>query len=96
MAAYLVVEVNVEDKSEFENYKVMAAQAVSAYGGKYLARGGAVTVLEGDWEPERLVIVEFESAERAMQWWDSDEYEEAKNLRQRVATTRMILVEGLS
>jgi uncharacterized protein (DUF1330 family) len=96
MAAYLVVQIDVKDQSEFEKYKVMAAPAISAYGGKYLVRGGAITVLEGDWKPERFVIVEFESAERARQWWNSKEYEEAKNLRQRIATTRMILVEGAS
>jgi len=96
MAAYLAVQVEVKDQSEFEKYKVMAAAAVAAYGGKYLVRGGALTVLEGDWKPERLVIVEFESAERAMQWWNSQEYEEAKTLRQRIATARVILVEGVS
>ena len=96
MAAYLVVQINVKDQDEFEKYKVMAAPAISAYGGKYLVRGGAMTSLEGDWKPERFVIVEFESTERAMQWWNSKEYEEAKNLRQRIATTLMILVEGVS
>ena len=96
MAAYLVVQINVKDQDEFEKYKVMSAPAISAYGGKYLVRGGAITILEGDWKPERFVIVEFESAERAMQWWNSKEYEEAKNLRQRIATTLMILVEGVS
>ena len=55
-----------------------------------------MTSLEGDWKPGRFVIVEFESTERAMQWWNSKEYEEAKNLRQRIATTLMILVEGVS
>lgn len=96
MAAYLAVQVDVKDQSEFENYKVMAASAIAAYGGKYLVRGGALTVLEGDWKPGRFVIVEFESADRAMQWWNSQEYEEAKTLRQRIATAQVILVEGVS
>jgi len=96
MAAYLVVQIDVKDQGEFEKYKVMAAPAITAYGGKYLVRGGAITLLEGDWKPERFVIVEFESTERAMQWWNSKEYGEAKNLRQRIATTQMILVEGVS
>ena len=94
MAAYLVVEIEVKDPAEFENYKQMGGAAILLYGGKYLVRGGAMTTLEGDWYPERFVIVEFESAEKARQWWNSQEYEEAKNLRQRVANTRMILVEG--
>ena len=96
MAAYLVVQIDVQDQGEFDTSEVMAAPAITAYGGKYLVRGGAITLLEGDWKPERFVIVEFESTERAMQWWNSEEYGEAKNLRQRIATTRMILVEGVS
>jgi uncharacterized protein (DUF1330 family) len=96
MAAYIVVQISVNDQTEFEKYKQMSAPAIAAYGGKYLVRGGALTVMEGDWRPERFVIVEFESVERAKQWWNSKEYEEAKRLRQQIATTRMILVEGVS
>jgi uncharacterized protein (DUF1330 family) len=94
MAAYLVVEIDVKDQAEFENYKKMSGAAVLAHGGKFLVRGGAITTLEGDWHPKRFVIVEFESVEKARQFWNSQEYEQAKNLRQRIATTQMILVEG--
>jgi uncharacterized protein (DUF1330 family) len=94
MAAFLIVEIDVADQVEFEEYKRMVASTIAAYGGTYLVRGGAVETLEGDWSPERLVIVKFESKGRARQWWESAEYAEAKKLRQRIASTRMILVEG--
>lgn len=94
MAAFLIVEIDVADHVEFEEYKRMASPAIAAYGGTYLVRGGAVEALEGDWHPTRLVIVKFESKDRARQWWKSAEYAEAKTLRQRIASTRMILVEG--
>jgi uncharacterized protein (DUF1330 family) len=94
MAAFLIVEITVVDQEEFEKYKQMAAPAIAAFGGKYLVRGGALETLEGDWHPERFVIVEFETMAKAKQWWNSTEYREAKQLRQRIAHTRMILVEG--
>lgn len=96
MAAFLVVEIAVEDQKKFEKYKQMAAPTILAYGGRYWVRGGVIETLEGDWNPERLIIIEFESTNRAKQWWNSPEYEQAKTLRQQAANTRMILVEGLA
>jgi uncharacterized protein (DUF1330 family) len=94
MPAYLIAEVEVLDHKQFENYKQMAPPTIAAYGGKYLARGGPLETLEGEEISKRIVIVEFESSERAKEWWNSAEYREAKQLRQRSAKTTMILVEG--
>jgi uncharacterized protein (DUF1330 family) len=96
MPAYVVVDITVRDKAEYERYKGAAAAAVAAYGGRYLVRGGNVQVLEGSWLPPRFVILEFPTAEAARAWWASSEYGPAKALRQRVADTNMILVEGTS
>ncbi len=68
---------------------------MAQYGGEFVARGGAVTTLEGDWNPKRLVITKWESAARAMEWYDSEEYCEAKEMRHRASTGKMILVEGM-
>ena len=95
MSAYLVVEVEVRDAERYEDYKRMVPPTLAAYGGKFLARGGAVETLEGEWSPKRMVIVEFPSAERAKAWWASTEYAEAKALRQATADTQMILIEGV-
>ena len=65
-------------------------------GGTYLVRGGPIEVLEGNWHPNRIVVVRFDSAEAARKWWNSSEYAELKGMRQRSTTTSMILVEGLS
>jgi uncharacterized protein (DUF1330 family) len=96
MSAYVVVEVEVLDQERYETYKRLVPPSIAAYGGRFLVRGGAVEILEGTWSPKRLVILEFPSVERAKAWWSSTEYEEAKALRQRVARTQMIVVEGLS
>jgi uncharacterized protein (DUF1330 family) len=96
MPAYVVVEVEVKDPQSYEEYKLLAPPPIAAYGGRYLARGGRTEVLEGEWSPKRLVILEFPSLERAKEWWASAEYAEAKALRQRSASTRMVVVDGLA
>ena len=95
MPAYVVIDIEVNDPKRYEEYKRLAPPAIAAYGGRYLARGGHTETLEGDWSPGRLVILEFESVERAKEWWASEEYREAKSLRQRCASARMVTVEGV-
>ena len=95
MPAYVIVEVTVQDPVRYEDYKKMAAPTIAAFGGRYIVRGGAVQTLEGTWTPGRLVVLEFPSADRAREWWNSALYAPAKRLRHEVATTQMILVEGL-
>ena len=95
MPAYLIVNVEVFDGARYEDYKRLADVTVEAYGGRYLARGGRVEVLEGDWEPRRVVVVEFPTEAQARAWWDSPEYAEPKAIRQATAHTDMFVVEGL-
>jgi uncharacterized protein (DUF1330 family) len=85
MAAYILVEVHANDPVAYERYKELAPPSIALFGGRYLVRGGACDTLEGDWRPRRVVVLEFPSAERARAWWHSDEYREAKALRQSCA-----------
>lgn len=94
MPAYLVLDIKVHDPARYEDYKRMAAPTVSMFDGKYIVRGGQTKTMEGDWLPSRAVILEFPTRERAEAWWNSDEYREAKALRQSIATTQMVLMEG--
>jgi len=94
MAAYVVVDIHVQDPVRYEEYKCQAAPSVTAFGGRYLVRGGAVTKLEGDWTPARFVVLEFPSAARAKEWWNSDLYRPIKAIRHATARTSMVLVEG--
>jgi uncharacterized protein (DUF1330 family) len=96
MPAYLLVEIDIHDAAEYENYKKLTPASLVPYGGRFVVRGGAAETLEGDSRPGRIVVVEFPSLEKARQWWSSPEYEPAKKLRQRIATTRMLLVEGIN
>jgi len=95
MPAYVIVEIQVHDPVKFEEYKKQAPASIAAYGGKYLARGGAVETLDGNWAPERVVLLEFPSMERAREWYNSEQYAGAIQLRHASATSQFILVEGL-
>lgn len=94
MSAYVVVDIEVTDPVGYEEYKKLAAPTAALYGGRYLVRGGAVELLEGEWIPKRFVVIEFPSADQARAWWNSPEYAPAKAVRQRTARTDMILVQG--
>jgi uncharacterized protein (DUF1330 family) len=95
MAAYVINDMVVTDPDLFEDYKRLSPPTVAAYGGRFLARGGALESLEGDWSPKRLVILEFPSVAQARAWLDSPEYAPARALRQRAARSNMLVVEGV-
>lgn len=95
MAAYVLVHIDVKDPKTYEAYKEMAPLSIAQYGGRYIVRGPAPEVLEGTWEPKRLVLLEFPSVERAREWWNSPEYAPAKARRQSASTGDMVLLPGV-
>ena len=95
MPVYIIVEIDILDPVGYEEYKKLAGATVKKYGGKYIVRGGKTEVLEGDWKPKRIVILQFENMERAKAWLNCAEYAEPRKMRHRTAKTRMVLVEGL-
>ena len=95
MSAYVVVQVEVHDSERYERYKEMVPPTLEAYGGRFLVRGGATQTVEGSWSPPRLVVLEFDSIEQAKAWWGSEEYREAKQLRQETTHTEMIIAQGV-
>ncbi len=96
MSAYIIVQVDVHDPQRYQKYREMVPPTLEAYGGRFVVRGGQTETLEGDWDPGRVVVLEFDSVERAKAWWSSEEYREPKALRQRTADTQMIVVEGVA
>ena len=95
MAAYVVVQVDVQDPDRYDDYRKLVPPTLEQFGGRFIMRGGKVENMEGEWAPSRFVVIEFDNAERAKAWWSSDEYAPAKALRQQTAHTEMILVEGV-
>jgi uncharacterized protein (DUF1330 family) len=94
MPAYLIVETDITDPAQYEQYKTAAAAAVAAAGGRYIARGGELAVVEGDWTPERLVVLEFADLDAVKRFYDSPDYQAAIRLREGAATMKMVAVEG--
>jgi uncharacterized protein (DUF1330 family) len=94
MPAYVIVEVEITDPEKYDAYKQMVPASIEKYGGRFCVRGGSLETLEGDWRPQRFVVLEFPSYQRAKAWWNSPEYAPAKALRQQASRSRMIVVEG--
>jgi uncharacterized protein (DUF1330 family) len=95
MAAYVIVETDITDPGAYDRYKAASPGAVAAGGGRFLVRGGDMDVLEGDWRPPRLVILEFEDLAAARRWYDSESYRQARTLREGAARIRMVAVQGV-
>jgi uncharacterized protein (DUF1330 family) len=87
--------VHATDADKAARYRELSGPSVERHGGRFLARGGAVHVLEGDWDPERIVVIEFPSTQAAIAWYDSDDYREARAVREGAGTWRMVIVEGV-
>jgi uncharacterized protein (DUF1330 family) len=94
--AYVIVDISETDPERAARYREMSGPSVERHGGRFLARGGAIRVLEGEWQPERLVIIEFTSAEAAHAWFDSEDYRQARSVRADAGVWRMIVVDGIS
>jgi uncharacterized protein (DUF1330 family) len=95
MPAYLINDMEVLDPQGLEDYKKLSPPTVAQYGGRFLARGGAMKRLEGDWQPKRLVILEFPSIEQAEAWINSPEYAAARKLRQKASRSSTVVVDGV-
>ncbi|MGZ4185938.1 MAG: DUF1330 domain-containing protein [Solirubrobacteraceae bacterium] len=96
MPAYIIVETDIHDPEQYELYKQASPAAVAASGGRFIVRGGELAVLEGDWQPNRLVLLEFPDLDAAKRFYESTEYQAAKQLREGAAALNMVAVEGLA
>ena len=95
MPAYVIADVDVTDPAKFEQYRSQVAPTIEKYGGRYLVRGGAAEKVEGEWDPKRLVIIEFDTMEQAREWYYCPEYSGPMKLRHQSANSNILLVEGL-
>jgi uncharacterized protein (DUF1330 family) len=94
MPAYVVADVQVTDPAAYEPYRPLAAASIARFGGRFIVRGGAAELLEGETPPERVVVIEFPDADTARRWYRSAEYQSALKIRQAASRGRLILVEG--
>lgn len=95
MAGYLIAELNVTDQDLFAEFAVKIVELVKAYDGMYLVRGGETEVIEGDWDPQRVVVIKFDSYERVQEFAHSAEYKELAEIRSNSSTSSTIIVDGV-
>ena len=95
MAAYVLIDVEITDQDAFAELRERTPQVVEAHGGTFLVRGGAADVVQGDWVPHRLVLLAFDSVERARAWWNSPEHIELRAQLDRCSKATTTIVEGV-
>lgn len=94
MKAYLIADIEIRDPATYEAYRREVPAMIAAHGGRYLVRGGATEVLEGDWQPRRVVVLEFPSSRELEGFYHSAEYQALKAIRVRASDSRIIAVDG--
>ena len=95
MSAYVIASVNVTDPEKYKNYMALSPAAVAAAGGKFIARGGNLKILEGEWPRPRVVIIEYPTREAAEAFYNSTLYAAARTAREGAAEFSMIVVDGV-
>lgn len=93
MKAIALVQVDIHDAAVYEEYKKLTPATVEAYGGKFVIRGAEIMVLEGEWNHDRLVMIEFPDKKAAINWYYSKEYEKARRIREKAASAKFFIIE---
>lgn len=94
MAAYVIADVEITDPETYREYTARTPASIAAHGGRFIVRGGPCEVLEGDWEPGRVVVIEFPDRDAALGWYRSEDYQELAKLRWRASSARILVVDG--
>ena len=94
MSAYLIAMETVHDEAMFAEYRKQVVATVEAFGGRFVARGGKLTVLEGEWRHPRTVIIEFPSRESAEGWYKSADYQKIIGLRLKSTSGNLVILDG--
>ena len=95
MVAYAIFDVEIHDMARYQEYMAVIKPALEAAGARYLARGGAHTVYEGDWEPRRLVLIEVPSSKAFDDFYNGETYRRLKAIRDECSSARLVVVEGV-
>ena len=94
-AAYIIADITVTNPEQMAKYREWSTKAMQEHGAEILVRGGAVEVLEGPWQPTRLVVLKFKSHEQARAFYDSPTYTHARSVREGAGILRMVIADGV-
>lgn len=92
MSAFILVEVDIHNMEVYEEYKKMTPDSLVPFGGKFVIRGLPVEALEGEWRHDRLVLLEFSTREKALEWYNSSTYQKAKKIREKASSANFFIV----
>ena len=95
MPAYLIVDNEITDPKPYDEYRRQVVPLIARFGGRFLVRGGPISHLEGDWKPQRLVIIEFPSMDALQEWYHSAEYAPMRALRQSASSGSLVAADGV-
>ena len=95
MSAYAILDLKIFDKEKLKEYKNVAPEIIKKFGGKIIIRGGKSNTVEGNWKPERIVMIEFPNYETANDWWNSNQYKVTIELRKKGANTNVLIIDGV-
>jgi uncharacterized protein (DUF1330 family) len=92
MPAFVLVEVDIHDPEVYEEYKKLTPGSIEPYGGRFVIRGNPIQVMEGEWNHDRLVLLEFPNKESALEWYNSENYQKAKKIREKASKANFFIV----
>jgi uncharacterized protein (DUF1330 family) len=95
-AAYLIADVSISDAERMAHYREWSTKAIREHGAEVLVRGGTIEPLEGEWQPERMVLLRFADMDTARRFYSSETYTHARRLREGAGVLRMVIVEGMA
>jgi uncharacterized protein (DUF1330 family) len=94
VAAYVIADIEITDPETYKEYTAHTPDSIASHGGRFIVRGGSCQVLEGEWDPGRVVVIEFPDLDAALGWFHSDDYQELARIRRAASTARILAVEG--
>lgn len=94
MPAYVIANVDPLDEEAGLAYAQVARQSILSHGGRYLIAGPTPKPVEGTWDSSRLVVIAFPDMDRIREWYDSPEYQRAREIREGKVRVGMLFVEG--
>ena len=94
MAGYVIAQINLKNKEGYKEYVDKVPVIIKNFGGEYLVKAGEFKSIEGKWDFKRNVVIKFPSYEKALEWYNSDEYNQIKNLRLENAESNIIIIKG--
>ena len=96
MSAYIIADVTITNEAQMVEYRLWSGKAMQAFGAEVLVRGGGMDALEGDWQPQRVVVLKFRDRAQAKAYYDSANYRHARKLREGAGSINMIVVDGVA